>query len=100
MASRSAGHLSRLLVEAPERRTIGAVVQWKIEGLRPRRWRAGGLPRGLERRTGMLLPEVAPLDIVRIANGVVSAKRENNVKDGTPGGGDMPADSGGAGTAR
>jgi hypothetical protein len=37
------------------------------------------------------LAEVAPLDIVRKANGVVSAKRENNVKDGTPGGSDKSA---------
>jgi hypothetical protein len=36
------------------------------------------------------LPEVAPLDIVLIATGTVSAKRENNVKDGTPGGRNIP----------
>ena len=57
----------------------------KREGLRPRCSRAGGLPRSLEKCTGSRLVEVAPLDIVRNANGVVSVKRENNVKEGTPG---------------
>jgi len=58
--------------------------------LRPRQWHAGGLPRGLEMCTGTVLPEVAPLDIVR---GVVCSVRSlrNNVKDGTPGGGHIPA---------
>ena len=36
---------------AGQRRTIGVVARRMIDGLRPRRWCAGGLPRGLERCT-------------------------------------------------
>jgi hypothetical protein len=43
--------------------------------------------RGVEIGTGWRVAEVAPLDIVRDAKRFVGAKRENNVKDGTPGGG-------------
>jgi len=38
--------------EASQRRTIGAVARRRIERLRPRRWRAGGLPRGWKSCTG------------------------------------------------
>ena len=58
---------------AAQRRTIGVVVRRTIEGLRPRRWHAGGLLPSRYSRTGRRLPEVAPLDVFRGATGCLSA---------------------------
>ena len=63
-------------LSASQRRTIGAVARTMIEGLRPRRWHAGGLPRSRERCTGRRLPEVAPLDVVRRENHCVGGRQE------------------------
>ncbi len=81
---------------AAQRRTIGVVERRTIEGLRPRRWHADGLPRHVHSRTGRRLPEVAPLDVFRNAMMYVSESELKNVKDGTPGGGHIPAGSGAA----
>jgi len=45
---------------ATQRRTIGVVVRRMIEGLRPRRWHAGGLPPNRNRYTGTLYREGCP----------------------------------------
>jgi hypothetical protein len=91
-ASRSSGLLARL------RRSSVAPTAWsregRLEGLRPRRWHAGGLPPNRQSRTGRRLPGVAPLDVFRGAMGCVSARLWKNVKDGTPGERHTPALSG------
>ena len=50
----------QLTPRAAQRRTIGVIARWTIEGLRPRRWYAGGLPRCRNSRTGALYREGCP----------------------------------------
>jgi len=79
---------------ATQRRTIGAVARGMIEGLRPRRWHAGGLLRGRNSCTGRRLPGGAPLDVFRDAIGCVSARPRKTSRTARPVGRHMPADSG------
>jgi hypothetical protein len=91
LASLSPGLLVRL------RRPSVAPSAWSRGGdgreLRPRRWHAGGLPRGVGGCTGARSPRLPPLTLFGMRLGELACIR-NNIKDGTPGGGHIPSDSG------
>jgi len=59
---------------AAQRRTIGVVARWFLEGLRPRRWHADGLLLNWNRCTGRRLPGSAIVWIVLRCRKVVPAQ--------------------------
>jgi hypothetical protein len=74
----------RLVPRAAQRRTIGAGARRTIGGLRPRRWRAGGLHRGLERCTGSRCRVGCPVRHCAERGALPDGRHRHNVKPGTP----------------
>ena len=86
MVSRSAGLLVRRgscrgrPSVAPSARSRGGL----LRELRPRRWHAGGLPRGVERCTEAFRREGCPVRHCAVGEGRPDGHRRHNVKPGTP----------------
>ena len=69
---------------AAQRRTIGVVARRWIGGLRPRRWHAGGLLRGVNSRTGTLYREGCPAAPLCGSCRVAGRSVRHNGVPGTP----------------
>jgi hypothetical protein len=79
---------------ATQRHTIGVVARRMIEGLKPRRWRAGGLPPSGSRCTGSLCRGGCPAaPLCGAGRAAVAISLSTMACPARPGGGHKPADS-------